>query len=169
MEHITDLQIDAFYQKQLSARKERELLEHCAGCVSCSGRLAARFPESGSLSPPPDMADQIMDLAVGLPVRRQREYRRYCTRLALGMCLSLCLIAGSNFVQRPVPADRRAEYQHQAQQAKEIQERERERFLMEQEKENEKWRKDHETKKKWIPDIYHLHAAGSRTDVFRVL
>ena len=99
MAHITDQQITKYYKHQLTAREEMELLQHAAQCEYCAGRLAAGLPEVEMISLPRGVTAGILEKAAKIPDRRQkqREYYRYCTRVALGICMALGLMVTVNF------------------------------------------------------------------------
>ena len=99
MAHITDQQITKYYKHQLTAKEEMELLQHTAQCEYCAGRLAAGFPEVEMISLPRGVTAGILEKAAKIPDRRQkqREYYRYCTRVALGVCMALGLMVTVNF------------------------------------------------------------------------
>ena len=99
MAHITDQQITKYYKHQLTAREEMELLQHAAQCEYCAGRLAAGLPEVEMISLPRGVIAGILEKAAKIPDRRQkqREYYRYCTRVALGICMALGLMVTVNF------------------------------------------------------------------------
>ena len=99
MAHITDQQITKYYQHSLTAKEEMELLQHAAQCEYCAGRLAAGFPEVEMISLPRGVTAGILEKAAKIPDRRQkqREYYRYCTRVALGVCMALGLMVTVNF------------------------------------------------------------------------
>ena len=99
MAHITDQQITKYYKHQLTAREEIELLQHAAQCEYCAGRLAAGLPEVEMISLPRGVTAGILEKAAKIPDRRQkqREYYRYCTRVALGICMALGLMVTVNF------------------------------------------------------------------------
>ena len=99
MAHITDQQITKYYQHRLTANEEMELLQHAAQCEYCAGRLAAGLPEVEMISLPRGVTAGILEKAAKIPDRKQkqREYYRYCTRVALGVCMALGLMVTVNF------------------------------------------------------------------------
>lgn len=99
MAHITDQQITKYYQHRLTANEEMELLQHAAQCEYCAGRLAAGLPEVEMISLPRGVTAGILEKAARIPDRKQkqREYYRYCTRVALGVCMALGLMVTVNF------------------------------------------------------------------------
>lgn len=99
MAHITDQQITKYYKHQLAAKEEMELLQHAAQCEYCAGRLASGLPEVEMISLPRGVTAGILEKAAKIPDRRQkqREYYRYCTRVALGVCMALGLMVTVNF------------------------------------------------------------------------
>lgn len=99
MAHITDQQITKYYQHELTAKEEIKILQHAAQCEYCAGRLAAGLPEIEMISLPRGVTAGILEKAAKIPDRRQkqREYYRYCTRVALGVCMALGLMVAANF------------------------------------------------------------------------
>lgn len=99
MAHITDQQITKYYKHQLAAKEEMELLQHAAQCEYCAGRLASGLPEVEMISLPRGVTAGILEKAAKIPDRKQkqREYYRYCTRVALGVCMALGLMVTVNF------------------------------------------------------------------------
>lgn len=99
MAHITDQQITKYYKHQLAAKEEMVLLQHAAQCEYCAGRLASGLPEVEMISLPRGVTAGILEKAAKIPDRRQkqREYYRYCTRVALGVCMALGLMVTVNF------------------------------------------------------------------------
>lgn len=166
MGHITDTQMKRFYLHELGSREEQEMLEHCAKCEFCAGRMAAGFPEAELITPPRGMKEEIMDMVRRIPTRRQRkqEYYRYCTGVMLGMCMAIGLLIGSSFAIDAAGAegwyhgdiqisascetesgkDSRAEYQKMTEEEMKKEQEAREQFIEKQQKENEKWMKDEE-------------------------
>lgn len=100
MAHITEEQIRKYYRHELEQADEIALLHHVAQCEYCAGKLAAGLPESQVLSVPRGLRAEILEQADRIPGRRQRqrEYYRYCTRVALGMCMALGLMVSVNFM-----------------------------------------------------------------------
>ena len=100
MAHITEEQIRKYYRHELEQADEIALLHHVAQCEYCAGKLAAGLPESQVLSVPRGLRTEILEQADRIPGRRQRqrEYYRYCTRVALGMCMALGLMVSVNFM-----------------------------------------------------------------------
>ena len=95
MAHITEEQIRKYYRHELEQADEIALLHHVAQCEYCAGKLASQV-----LSVPRGLRAEILEQADRIPGRRQRqrEYYRYCTRVALGMCMALGLMVSVNFM-----------------------------------------------------------------------
>lgn len=164
MAHITDQQITKYYGHQLDAGEEMELLQHAAQCEYCAGRLAAGIPEAEMISLPRGVTAGILEKAARIPDRkqRQREYYRYCTRVALGVCMALGLMVTVNFQGgwssqvpsqkyvgaewervRPeeIPSEQNSEklaYQQKLEKEKQKQKEQREKFVAERQRESKR-------------------------------
>ena len=98
MAHITDEQIKKYYAHMLRQPEETDMLTHIAKCEYCAGRFASGLPQTEMIGLPHGVSVEILEKAEKIPTkqRRRREYYRYCTRVALGMCMSFALLVTAN-------------------------------------------------------------------------
>lgn len=98
MAHITDEQIKKYYAHMLRQPEETDMLTHIAKCEYCAGRFASGLPQTEMIGLPHGVSVEILEKAEKIPIkqRRRREYYRYCTRVALGMCMSFALLVTAN-------------------------------------------------------------------------
>ena len=98
MAHITDEQIKKYYAHMLRQPEETDMLMHIAKCEYCAGRFASGLPQTEMIGLPHGVSVEILKKAEKIPTkqRRRREYYRYCTRVALGMCMSFALLVTAN-------------------------------------------------------------------------
>lgn len=105
MAHITDEQIKKYYAHMLRKSEEIYMLGHIARCEYCATRFASGLPQTEMLTLPHGVSVGILEKAEKIPTKqlRRREYYGYCTRVALGMCMSLALLVTVNLTYNAYP------------------------------------------------------------------
>lgn len=126
MRHLSDLEIERFYEHRLDREEERGILIHTAECEECAARLAELFPKSEILRVPAGLRDEILRRTEA-PMRRnrqkeeiskvspgglsllreavqtRREWYRYSARVVFAMGMALLFLFGGDFSQKIAP------------------------------------------------------------------
>lgn len=105
MAHLTDEQISKYMSDEMSEEEKMEFLTHTAGCDFCSGRLAAAIEKTELVTPPPDLASDILkqtvynktlmlnaEYFIEKQKQRQREFCMYTAKVVLAMSMAILMV-----------------------------------------------------------------------------